>query len=129
MLAHTITNFRPGRSSDAREVQDAAVWAAIEAALKTAARLPTSAVARHIGLSVSSTRDRLLDLRQLGEVRMHVVGTRGCTWSLGAEPFAERAEKLVPLLTRAQQLGTFQRDPLVAALFGGPAVSSSQVAA
>lgn len=123
MLSHTITNFRAVRNTDAREAQDAAVWAAIEAALKTAARLPTSAVARQIGMSVSSTRDRLMDLRQLGEVRMHLVGTRGCTWSLGAEPFAERAEKLVPLLTRARQLGTFQRDPLVAALFGAAASS------
>lgn len=121
MLSHTITNFRAGRSSDARDVQDVAVWTAIEAALKTAARLSTSAVASQIGMSLSQTRARLLELRQLGEVRMHLVGTRGRTWSLGAEPFAERAEKLTPIITRAQQLGTFRRDPLVAALFGSPA--------
>jgi hypothetical protein len=59
-------------------------------------------------------------LRELGEVRFAPQGRRSKVraWMLGAEDHVARAEQMTPTITKATQLGIFQRDPLVAALFG-----------
>jgi hypothetical protein len=120
MLSHSISNFRTGRNELRRDEQSEAVWAAITADLTEHRGATTREVADRIGLSPAATQARLYELRELGEVRFgpNKHGSRGRTWILGAEDFAARAEQLTPTIIKATQLGIFQRDPLVAALFG-----------
>jgi hypothetical protein len=116
----SISTTNPARTLAARQLRTELVWDSIQAAMAGAGPLNVSAIARRAGLSQHVVLQRLLELRQLGEVRHgpDVDGVRGRTWMLGAEDFAARAESMAPTLTRAVQLGIFQRDPLVAALFG-----------
>lgn len=121
MLAHSISNFRAGRSEASRDKQSEAVWNAITVDLaEHRSGATTREIADRIGLSAASTQARLYELREMGEVRFGPMrhGRRYRTWLLGAEEFAARAEQLKPTIVKASQLGCFQRDPLVAALFG-----------
>lgn len=130
MLAQSNTVLPAAMPHAARMQHTAAIWDAIEQALRARSIATTREIADAVGLSPSQAQARLMDLREMGEVRHATLPGRAVrAWSLGAEEFAARAEHMAPLVTKARQLGTFQRDPLVAALFGGATVTSSQVAA
>jgi DNA-binding Lrp family transcriptional regulator len=100
--------------------QNEQAWSAIESVLRKRTVATTKEIADAIGLSPASAIARLRELRELGEVRFGAARGRSTirTWSLGAEDFALRAEQMMPTIIKATQLGIFQRDPLVAALFG-----------
>lgn len=130
MLAQSNSVLPAAVPHSVRIQQTGAIWDAIEQALRARSIATTREIADAVGLSPSQAQARLMDLREMGEVRHATLPGRAVrAWSLGAEEFAARAERMAPLITKARQLGTFQRDPLVAALFGGASVRSSQVMA
>lgn len=119
MLAQSNSVLPAAMPHAARMQHTAAIWDAIEEALRVRSIATTREIADAVGLSPSQALARLMDLREMGEVRHAALSGRAVrAWSLGAEEFAARAERMAPVITKAQQLGTFQRDPLVAALFG-----------
>ena len=122
MLSQSISTSRASRSPALREIQTAAIWGAIEATLVDARGATTREIAESIGLTPAAALARLSELRELGEVRFSAPreGSKLRTWEIGAEDFVLRAEQMTPTVVKAQQLGCYSRDPLVAALFGVP---------
>ena len=120
MLSQSISTSRASRSPALREIQTAAIWGAIEATLAGSPGATTREIAESIGLTPAAALARLSELRELGEVRFAAPhdGSKLRTWELGAEDFVVRAEQMTPTVVKAEQLGIFSRDPLVAALFG-----------
>lgn len=120
MLSHSQTTTPGVIAHSFRMQQNEQAWSAIESVLRKRTSATTKEIADAVGLSPASTIARLRELRELGEVRFGEPRGRSTirTWSLGAEDFAVRAEQMMPTITKAAQLGIFQRDPLVAALFG-----------
>lgn len=120
MLSHSISTFRPGQPEALREIQTAAIWGAIEAALTVSPGATTREIASSIGMTPSGALARLNELREIGEVRFAAPrqGSKLRTWEMGAENSFVRAEQMKPTVVKAEQLGIFSRDPLVAALFG-----------
>ncbi|MQA39013.1 winged helix-turn-helix domain-containing protein [Rugamonas aquatica] len=120
MLSHSPTTIPEVVPQSFRTQQNELAWSAIESVLRKFGAATTKEIADAIGLSPASAIARLRELRELGEVRFGAARGRSTirTWSLGAEDFIERAEQMMPTITKATQLGIFQRDPLVAALFG-----------
>lgn len=120
MLSHSPSTTPEAMPASFRAQQNERAWSAIESLLTRRRLATTEEIAEAIGLSPSSTIARLRELRELGEVRFGEARGRSTirTWSLGAEEFAAQAEQMKPIITKATQLGIFQRDPLVAALFG-----------
>ena len=120
MLSHSVSTSRASRSPALREIQTAAILGAIEATLSDSPGSTTREIAQSIGLTPAAALARLSELRELGEVRFAAPreGSKLRTWECGAEDFVMRAEQMTPTVVKAEQLGIFSRDPLVAALFG-----------
>lgn len=130
MLAQSNSVLPAAVPHSVRMQQTGAIWDAIEQALRALSIATTREIADAVGLSPSQAQARLMDLREMGEVRHATLPGRAVrAWSLGAEEFAARAERMTPLVTKARQLGTFRRDPLVAALFGVPGEATAPVQA
>lgn len=112
-----------------RAQRDAEVWQKIEALLTATKTASTREIAEAIGLSIAATHKRLVALRDLQDVR-NVPPCRGSSvqaWALCTDADAFFGDRIGPILTKAVQLGSLRRDPLVAALFGDTAtVSLSQ---
>ncbi len=118
MLSHSSTTI-PGQHAPYHLQRAEAAWTAIESELRKREIATTAELAAVLGLSPSATQSRLNDLREMGEVRFaESRGKKIRAWALGAEEFVVRAEQMRPTITKAVQLGSFTRDPLVAALFG-----------
>jgi len=119
MLSQSSSTSHEAYGHSFRMQQTEAAWAAIESVLRRLRIATTREIADAIDRSPSATQVRLHELRELGEVRFATpVGKKVRAWSLGAEDDVARAEQMTPTITKATQLGIFQRDPLVAALFG-----------
>lgn len=122
MLSQSSSTTLEAAALSYRAQQNERAWSAIESTLRKQSQATTREIADAVGLSPASTIARLRELRELGEVRFGP-GRKGSTvrtWALGAEEFIEQAEQMKPKIIPATQLGLFQRDPLVAALFGSP---------
>jgi hypothetical protein len=120
MLSQSLSTSPAPVGHSVRLQQAEAAWDAIESVLRRMRSATTREIAAAIDRSTSTTQARLLELRELGEVRL--LEPRGSAkvrvWLLGAEDHIMAAEQMKPTITKAVQLGIFQRDPLVAALFG-----------
>jgi hypothetical protein len=120
MLSQSSSTSHEAYANSIRMQNTEAVWSAIASVLRRLNIATTREIADAIDRSPSATQMRLNELRELGEVRFATVrrSTKVRAWTLGAEDHIARAEQMTPTITKATQLGIFQRDPLVAALFG-----------
>lgn len=127
MLSHNVFHLPHGNSKAAINQRAATIETAILRQLtnggpSTVALLVT--LFSGSGVSHNVVRYHLNSMREGGMVRHfkpaknNDVAVGGVRWELGEEADKATFDEGSRRLTRAVQLGTFQRDPLVAALFG-----------
>jgi len=105
-----------------RAQRDAEVWAIIEGLLNERGAANTREIAAALGLTMAATQKRLRDLRDMGDIRHGPMrsGSNIHTWVLVTDQDAAETDRIQPLLTKAVQIGIFNRDPLMHALYGIP---------
>jgi hypothetical protein len=124
MLSQAISSS-PTRTIAGRAQQTDAINAAIKKHLRIHRKATTRELAVTCGLTAASIHRRMLELRELGEVRdaprEHSGNARNGApvrvWALGLDPIVALEHKQRCTWSKAEQLDV-RRDPLVAALFG-----------